>query len=305
MSRSESDETDDEFESADEGDYSTDENESEENSTSEEKSKLTTQQSEIPKDEEENKITIKEESQSSQNALSVTVAASNPHKSCAENTVDSIKNLNQEDNNTASCEVNTVVSTFNNLEVIEPSEHANHNKEETQIADEAANELVTSRHAETKPKEDTGPVSPLVIPPEVIPLELKESEIPTEIANKISTRNISNSSRVRSKPTSLGAKKLGAVKLSQPPESLISPSFKLSQQTSQEEANIFRSTSISQQVKTPHYKIIKKIQKSFSKICSLLLHQSSLRMMMVDGVAGLHHQSCWFPRFLPSKIKYY
>ncbi|XP_057366026.1 protein FAM114A2-like [Daphnia carinata] len=46
----------------------------------------------------------------------------------------------------------------------------------------------------------------------------EDAQVPSEIAKKISTRNISNRGKVRSKPT-LGAKKLGAVKLSQPPES--------------------------------------------------------------------------------------
>ena len=80
----------------------------------------------------------------------------------------------------------------------------------------------------------------------------EDVEIPAEIANKISTRSISsNRGKVRAKPSGLGAKKLGAVKLSQPPESAIPAFAKLDSEETErgEKAQIdCKATSTYQQV---------------------------------------------------------
>lgn len=130
---------------------------------------------------------------------------------------------------------------------------------------------------------------PTTVNETIIPAEpfCEDAKMPphTEIENKISaTRNVSNRGKVRSKPT-LGAKKLGAVKLSQPHESPSPALAKIDSKEISREAV----TSTAQEV-VP----VTRFETSFNKIMSFYrVAQLTMRVeAMMDGV-GLLHPSRW------------
>lgn len=198
MSRSESE---DEFESADEGDDS-----SEESSCS-----------------SENECIADDEHQSSKKSVTQDEAEANVPSS-AEETQEAKTMLEIENNvENLSCQEKSYMTC---TMTSEPSNVAIADKSDP-ITPEMCSQISTLDRKDHE--EDEGISSDVLSqtnrPKSDIPFAATENkdhenqEIPAEIITKISTRSISTSGKIRSKP-SLGAKKLGAVKLSQPPESL-------------------------------------------------------------------------------------
>lgn len=212
-------ETDDEFESADEGsDYSTEESSSENDSVSKDLSEITNsklEESDIIDNGTLDSVPIKA-------TVSITSSDGEPKSSaslCDEldtAVASSLHKLNVSEGleeTQINEELDCSAERFNNKQIPEACLEPNVSPSEPGVPKISHEEVIVSSNATKLEEEIASEVS------------IPEVEIPSEIANKISTRNISNSGRIRSKPT-LGAKKLGAVKVTQAPEFLKFPSAK-------------------------------------------------------------------------------
>lgn len=273
MSKSDSD--DDEFESADEGDESTDESCNEEEYTSNGNNSavqtgLNKEKEEVLKELDEDKPVaapklagIVEPSNNSD--IPVCFSEEFPHN-------EELKDVNATSTEDQIAHTHEIPHSSNTLNKIPPGDAQTQQEDKKNETNELQDNVPTDSLPET--------VDETIPPTELI---CEDAQVPSHIVNKISTmRNISNRGKVRSKPT-LGAKKLGAVKLSQPPES---PNLALSKTNSKEISKEVVPSSAQQVVP------ITFIEKFFIKIVSFYrLAQLPIRIRgMMDGV-GLLHQS--------------
>lgn len=227
MSRSETESDDDEFESADEGDESTEESCSvDESSTPDEKVLeiqpeciLLKEEEKIRQDDIQNKL----DTPPMIEAIHVDCSSSKESPKCEE--VQTVSDSSLVDVTVENINIpNTGIISEKSTEDTKVSQQ----EEIIPAAQLPINEIIVVTDSEIKAVNETAvsdekPCENLV-------------EVPSEIANKLSTtRSIPNRGKIRSKP-SLGAKKLGlgAVKLTQTPESLIPALEKLdSKETSE------------------------------------------------------------------------
>ena len=226
MSRSETQSDDDEFESADEGDESTEESCSvDESSTPDEKVLEIQPECILLNEEEEIKKGV------IQNKLDTPPMIEAIHVDCSSS------------KESPKCEVETVSDSslagvmVENINIPNTGIISEKSTEDTKVSQQEEiipaaqlpiNEIIDVTDSEIKAVNETAVSAEK-------PCE-NFVEVPSEIANKLSTtRSIPNRGKIRSKP-SLGAKKLGlgAVKLTQTPESLIPALEKLdSRETSE------------------------------------------------------------------------
>ncbi|XP_045035166.1 protein FAM114A2 isoform X2 [Daphnia magna] len=221
MSKSDSD--DDEFESADEGDESTDESCNEEEYTS--NGNISAVQTGLSKEKEEVLKELDEDKPVAAPKLTGIVDPSNNSESpvCFSEEFphnEELKDVNATSTEDQIAHTHEIPHSSNTLNKIPPgdaqTQQEDNKNETTELQDNVPTDSLPKTVDETIP------------PTELI---CEDAQVPSHIVNKISTmRNISNRGKVRSKPT-LGAKKLGAVKLSQPPES---PNLALSKNNSKE-----------------------------------------------------------------------
>ncbi|KAI9560389.1 hypothetical protein GHT06_014406 [Daphnia sinensis] len=213
MSNSDSD--DDEFESADEGDESTDESCNEEECTSTGnisavQTGLSNVKEEISKEADEEKpiaapklIGIVDTPNNSD--IPLCLSEEFPHNK----ELQDVKATSVEDQIVLTHEIPQSGSTLDKVHLGDAQAHQEDKKNETT---ELQENVPTNFDTDSLPK---AVVETIPSTEEIC----EDVQVPSQIVNKTSTtRNISNRGKVRSKPT-LGAKKLGAVKLSQPPES--------------------------------------------------------------------------------------
>ncbi len=244
-------ESDDEFESADEGDEYTDESCSDEDSVDEknlkEESIPITEHAEIQVD---TSVSHEKHDFGTVNPEETHLAPSDVHVSEKLPEVSEKPRIVQDKVETATAGtqqgsleiVDYQEDTKDKPDAVNTEELAELQKdlEDTKISPEERTPTAEILFSEVKSVNET-------IPPDSIN---EDVEIPAEIANKISTRSISGSrSKVRTKPSGLGAKKLGAVKLSQPPESVVPALAKLdSEETFQPSRDDYKATAPPQQV---------------------------------------------------------
>lgn len=221
MSKSDSD--DDEFESADEGDESTDESCNEVEYTS--NGNISAVQTGLNKEKEEVLKELDEDKPVAAPKLAGIVDPSNnsdipvcfseefPHH-------EELKDVNATSTEDQVAHTHEIPHSSNTLNKIPPGDAQTQQEDKKNETTELQDNVPTDSLPKT--------VDETIPPTELI---CEDAQVPSHIVNKISTmRNISNRGKVRSKPT-LGAKKLGAVKLSQPPES---PNLALSKTNSKE-----------------------------------------------------------------------